>query len=180
MTEQKLTRKNQVFIEEYLVCWNASEAARQANYKHPTVQGPRLLGKVVIQERIRERMREMAMTSDETIKRITEQASANISDFVDLIEKGGRLELAGINWEEVKRRGHLVKSITPTQFGIKLELHDAQTALLAMAKRHKLLIARPEATLDVVEMTLEQWQELQKQRREQTNQTMTELEGSDG
>lgn len=38
-----LNRKRRVFIEEYLKCWNATEAARVAGYKHPDRQGSRLL-----------------------------------------------------------------------------------------------------------------------------------------
>jgi phage terminase small subunit len=77
-----LSNKQRVFVEAYLQTWNATEAARRAGYKHPDVQGPRLLGNVGIAAAIERRMREMAMQTDEMLARLAEQARANAGDFV--------------------------------------------------------------------------------------------------
>jgi len=43
---ETLTPKQQSFIDEYLACGNATEAARRAGYKHPNKQGPENLVKL--------------------------------------------------------------------------------------------------------------------------------------
>jgi phage terminase small subunit len=164
-----------MFIEAYLMTWNATEAARQAGYKHPNKQGPTLVKVGNIDTAIKRRMRETAMTADEVVRRLTEQASITLSDFLEITEKDGKKEITGINWDTVQKRGHLVKSITPTQSGIKLELHDGQTALLALAKRHGLLIDKGEHIIDMIEMTLKEWQDRQTERKKQTDQVLDDF-----
>ena len=52
----KLTPKQQCFIDEYLACGNATEAARRAGYRQPNVQGAQNLVKLsnFIDEQARE------------------------------------------------------------------------------------------------------------------------------
>lgn len=66
-----LSNKRRIFIEEYLKCWNASEAARQAGYKHPGSMGHFLLKIHEIQEAIEERINDLSMSADEVIIRLT-------------------------------------------------------------------------------------------------------------
>ncbi len=79
-----LTNKRRVFIEEYLKCWNASEAARRAGYKKPGQQGHSLLKIVEIQEVIQTRINEIVMETDEIQKRYSDIARGDISDFMDI------------------------------------------------------------------------------------------------
>ena len=53
-----LTDKRQVFVEEYLRTWNASEAARIAGYAHPGSDGHRLLKISEIAEEIQRNVSE--------------------------------------------------------------------------------------------------------------------------
>ena len=151
MTDQaqaKLTPKQQVFVEEYLTSWNATDAARRAGYAEPNVQGSRLLTYVSIQAAVKTRMAEKAMKADESLARLAEQARINIADFVSEITEtvfdrdGNPHEVRQIvlNWDEIKRRGHLVKSIKSTPSGPALELYDGQTALIQIGKAHGLFI----------------------------------------
>ena len=41
----KLNPKQRRFLDEYLISFNATDAARKAGYAHPDRQGPRMLGK---------------------------------------------------------------------------------------------------------------------------------------
>lgn len=133
----KLTRKRRAWIEEYLTCWNATEAARRVGYKHPNAQGPRLLLDVSIQEIIEKRIAEKAMSADEVLLRLAEQARGDISEFV---KAGG-----GIDWEKVGEKGRLVKSIAHTTGkNSRLELYDAQAALVHLGKHHGLFKDRIE------------------------------------
>ena len=72
-----LNHKRQKFIEEYLKCWNATEAARRAKYAHPNSQGPRLLLDVGIKAIIKERLDELHMSADEVLERLARIARAN-------------------------------------------------------------------------------------------------------
>ena len=76
-----LTNKRRVFIEEYLKCWNASEAARHADYAHPGSQGHSLLKILEIQEEIERRIEEKAMGADEVLTRLAEQARSDIANM---------------------------------------------------------------------------------------------------
>jgi phage terminase small subunit len=56
MQDRKLTQKQKIFCEEYIIDWNASRAARAAGYSEKTSKeiGCNLLTKVNIQEYIEE------------------------------------------------------------------------------------------------------------------------------
>lgn len=147
----KLTRRQQVFVEEYLTCWNASEAARRSGYTgKPDVIGARLLGNVSIRALVEARMKEKAMGADEVIARLAEQARVNIGDFIEIKtpvhyehidpdddeseEVLVREQELQILYREVQRRGHLVKKIGITKFGPLIEMVDTQSALVQIAK----------------------------------------------
>lgn len=134
-----LTTKRRVFVEEYLTCWNATEAARRAEYKYPRRQGSRLLTFVDVQELIKERISQKAMSADEVLLRLAEHARGDISKF---IKEGG-----GIDWVAVAEHGGLVKSITHTAGRqSRIEIYDAQSALGLLGKAHGLFRERHELT----------------------------------
>lgn len=68
-----LTNKRRVFVEQYLQCWNASEAARRAGYAHRS-EGPRLLSNADIQVYINLRLADMQMSADEVLNRLADHA----------------------------------------------------------------------------------------------------------
>lgn len=146
MANGELTRKQKVFVEAYLTTWNATEAARQAGYKHPNKEGPRMLVNVGIQARIEERMREKALGADEVLARLSEQGRVSIGDFIKEITKEEEVipgirtlvTVFALDWDEIKRRGHLVKSVSMTANGPKIELYDGQAALVQMGKHLRL------------------------------------------
>lgn len=135
-----MNRKQQVFVSEYLKCWNATEAARRAGYKQPHSQGPRLLENVGVAEAIRARIEEKAMSADEVLLRLAEQARGTMAAFLDENEQ--------IDLEAARRADalHLVKSISQSARGIRIELYDAQAALSLIGKAHGLFVDRQEIT----------------------------------
>lgn len=139
-----LTSKRQVFVEEYLRCWNATEAARRVGYKHPNKMGPRLVKVGIIAEEIKRRIAEKAMATDEILLRLADQARTDVGPF---IVKNDNDDLT-LNWERLKQAGltHLVKSLTPTRYGTKIELHDAQAALVHLARSHGMFKDRMDIT----------------------------------
>lgn len=107
------------------------------------------------------------MSGDEVIGRLSEQARVNIADFVtvtlvpasiiplsqkengddDSAEDAGNnaqgsqmIQIVELNWDAIRERGHLIKSITNTRHGPKIELHDGQSALVNVGRHHKLFI----------------------------------------
>ncbi len=132
-----LTNKQKVFVEEYLQCWNATEAARRAGYKHPNVSGPRNIVKAGIQTKIAERLAAKAMDTDEVLARLGDQARGDLGDFLDITP--GKVAL---NLEKAKGQTHLIKKFRQTKDGVSIELYDAQAALEKLARAHGLFIDR--------------------------------------
>jgi hypothetical protein len=79
--------KQQAFVEEYLLCWNATRAAEKAGYKHPNKQGPRLLVSVGIQEEIRKRLDDLTVSANEVLKKLGEHARGNLGLFFKISER---------------------------------------------------------------------------------------------
>ncbi|NIO43164.1 MAG: terminase small subunit, partial [Burkholderiales bacterium] len=82
MSDNGLTNKQRAFIESYLQCWNATQAARDAKYEGNDVTlasvGYENLRKPQIRERIKQRLNTMAMSADEVLARLSEQARGDI------------------------------------------------------------------------------------------------------
>lgn len=135
---RRLTNKQRAFIEHYLICWNATEAARRAGYKHPNVQGPRLLVNVSIQAAIQARVDEIAMSANEALLRLTEQARADIGDFI-VISKAGQVR---VDLKKARSAGklHLVKKVSETKHGLQLELYDAQAAIQLIGRHRGMFV----------------------------------------
>jgi phage terminase small subunit len=139
-----LSNKQQVFINEYLISWNATDAARRAGYAYPNVEGPKNLVNPSIQSFIVERLKEKQLTADAVLSRLAEMAFSNMSDFA-YIQTNADLANA-------RERGYLIKKfkrkITTrddyTVEDIELELYDAQSALEKIGKHLSLFIDKVE------------------------------------
>ncbi len=141
-TLDNLTQKQQVFVEEYLRCWNATEAARIAGYAYPNVEGPKNLVKPSIAERIKVRMTEKTMAADEVLARLSDHARGDMRAFV---VANGVGEPIGFNLSPDKPL-HLVKKVSITEKGVSFELYDAQAALVHIGKAHGLFVDRQDVS----------------------------------
>lgn len=81
-----LTRKQRVFVAEYLKTWNASEAARRAGYSEKTAYaiGSELLRKPEIKAVVDACLSEIQMSTDEAIARNTEIGRGDLGVFFKL------------------------------------------------------------------------------------------------
>lgn len=70
------------FINYYVQCWNAAQAAREAGYSEHSAhkQGYKLLQRPEIQEAIKVKIDELAMSADEAILKISEIARSADAD----------------------------------------------------------------------------------------------------
>lgn len=144
-----LSDKQQMFVTAYLDCLNATEAARRAGYAHPNVQGSRLLVNVSIAEAVRIGLKEKAMPADEVLARLAEMARADIRDLFNFNEDGA---VEGLRLTRDAPL-HLIRSITPTRYGSKIEVHDQQQALTTLGKYHKLWTEKIDLEVDVSKLS---------------------------
>ena len=154
-----LTRKQRIFIDEYVKCWNASEAARRAGYSKNTCGaiGAENLIKPEIKTEIDDRLASIHMSSDEVLKEFADIARSDMGDFVDY-------NLL-IDLSEARKRGltKLIKKIkqkTITIIGkketdedkeitdIEIELYPRDKALEILGKYHGLFKEQLDVTTD--------------------------------
>lgn len=151
-----LTTKQRVFIDAYLTCWNATEAARRAGYAFPNVEGSKNLVKPSIAAAVRQRIDEMAMTADEVLIRLADHARGDLSPFMRTIDGAVSFDLST---ETAAGKMHLIKKVKQVQKRgtnknggeweeeyTEVEIHDPQAALVHIGRHHKLFVDRQEIT----------------------------------
>lgn len=136
-----LREKHRAFVNEYLSCFNATEAYERvyspSNRETSASNGYRLLRNAEIAEAIRQHLQAKAMSAEEVVMRLAEQARGSIEDFVDVQE--GIPNGVFLNFEKAKRNGklHLIKKLKYNAQGYpEIELHDSQAALTTLLKHH--------------------------------------------
>lgn len=137
-----LTNKQQLFVYEYLKCFNATRAAIAAGYTERSAynQGCRLMKKDEVARAIEQFMRENAMSAAEVVHHLTIIARG---DMDELIDDNGNLDM-----HEARSFGrtNLIKrvrqrSITTEDSDIheaEIEPYDRLKALELLAKYHNL------------------------------------------
>jgi hypothetical protein len=163
-----LTRKQRIWLEEYLACWNATEAARRAGYATPRQAGAKLVSKAVIQDALRARVAEKTMAADEVLVRLAEHARGDMGNFFKIVEIetdsplptqeviGSRMALnddgepcgtlyrvrqVTIDIDKMldQRLSRLIKKFSDSpKNGLSIELYDAQSALDKLGKHLKI------------------------------------------
>jgi phage terminase small subunit len=135
-----LTNKQRLFVEAYLQCLNATEAAKWAGYSEKTAYsiGWENLKKPEIDAAIRQGLADRAMPADEAAMRLSEQARGSIRGFIATDEDG---RPNGFSLTD-DRPLHLVKKVSVTDKGWSFEMHDAQSALVNVLKLHGKFVDR--------------------------------------
>lgn len=84
-----LTRKQKVFVANFLKCWNASKAARDAGYSEKTAYaiGSELLRKPEIKAAIDAAVEQIQMSANEAILRNSEVGRADLGNFFKVIDE---------------------------------------------------------------------------------------------
>lgn len=142
-----MTPKQKAWADAYMICLNATEAARTAGYsgddKALASRGYENVRKREIRAYMDDVLTEQAMSKAEVLGRLAAMARGDIGDFIDP-------ESMTVNLRTAKARGisHLVKKLkqtiilnekTETQTEIfEFELHDPQSALVHLGKAHGL------------------------------------------
>lgn len=141
-----LSAKQEKFIEEYIKCRNAAEAARRAGYSVRTARsiGAENLTKPDILKEIEERTKANAMGINEALSRLAEFARADLGQW---LSDDGAVDIA-----QMKRDGatHIIRKVKRTErsgvsaSGAKwrevtgeVELYNAKDANKFIAELHK-------------------------------------------
>lgn len=136
-----LNPKQQLFVSEYLKCFNATKAAKAAGYAPNRQQGSRLLSNADIKQALQEAFTENVMTPEEVLMHLSVIARADIDMVVD---SKGNLDLAKAQEYGASNLIRKVESrtITTEDSDIaegKIEMYDRVRALELLAKYHDLL-----------------------------------------
>lgn len=165
-----LNDKRQAFVEHYLQCWNATEAARRAGYSEKTAnqQGPRLLVNVGIQAAIQARIAELKMSTDEVLLRLAGHARGSIEAFLDDEDEFSLSQARANNQlhlvkklKRTRRTEHPKDSDPVTTTTTEVELHDPQAALVHIGRALKLFGDRNE-DVDLSKLSTNQLERLAK------------------
>ncbi|MCX6057753.1 MAG: terminase small subunit [Chloroflexi bacterium] len=153
--EIKLSRKQQIFIDEYLKCFNATAAALLAGYSEKSAHqiGWENLSKSEIKEKIQGRLAEVHMSSEEALKLTSDIARGDIALLVDVNGKFD-MQFAQQNGLTKLIKKYKQKTTTKLKLGgadsetqeLEIELYDAQAALRDILKVHGKYIDRKDIT----------------------------------
>lgn len=113
MKEKQLTDKQYLFCEEYLKDLNATQAAIRAGYSEKTAYsiGWENLRKPEIRGVISSRLNELTLTSEETLKSISDIAKSSLNDYFVV--------------REIVRTPKIVKHLSQLIEEIQFEIEDA-------------------------------------------------------
>lgn len=148
MGKKKLTPKQELFVKEYLVDLNATQAAIRAGYSAKTARkiGQENLTKPDIAERVKQaldaRKEKVDITAERVLKELAEIAFARADDFFEPFfvknEKTGENVPCGTKIrDDVLNSPNLaaIQSFEPGAYGTKVKMNDKQRAL-EMLSRH--------------------------------------------
>lgn len=160
----RLPPKRRLFVQEYLKDLNAKQAAKRAGYKHPHVEGARLLAFASVQNAVEaafaKRMERMEITAEKVLQEIARLA---FSDVRKVVEGDGTLKdvstldddtaaaIAGIEVvEEFAGRGAEREKIGYTK---KVKLWDKTASLTLLAKHLRLIVEHQKVEVTTPEMS---------------------------
>lgn len=140
-----LTKKQKIFVDEYLIDLNATQAAIRAGYSEKTANriGAENLSKLVIQREIQKRMNDREtrtkITQDMVVKELAAIAFSNGADYGKIISKdavdtnGNPIEYFDIELKETDEltdeQKKAISAIKHTKYGIAVETCDKVRAL---------------------------------------------------
>jgi phage terminase small subunit len=149
VADKPLSIKHSKFVDEYLRCFNGTQAYLLVYPKTKAdcarANAARLIATDSIKAEIASRLAEAHMTADEALKRLADMARGDVTEFITPF---GAVDLDAV---KAAGKGHLIKKIkqrTITKIGkgerdedtevhdTEIELHDAQAAIDKILKVH--------------------------------------------
>jgi len=180
-----LTRRQQIFVSEYLQCWNATEAARRAGYRgRPNTIGPRLLSNVSIAAEVKAEIEARSLKTAEGLAILAAQARSSLAGFfkiqmrwtdqpltceeildeqITTNSKGNPIKTylvkrIVIDMDQVHdpEKARLIKKFTHSpRNGISIEMYDAQAATAKLLEASG-VFKQTNLNIDISGLTTEQ------------------------
>jgi len=152
MSGGKLTKKQQAFVTEYLIDYNATQAAIRSGYSE---RSARAIGcENLTKPDILSAIQSQVMSKEEVLLRLTDIARGDMGDFLDISSMAFQIDLNKAVESGKTKLINKVKMRTTTTLnkdGVETETHDieinlysALDALDKMGKFHKLFADRIE------------------------------------
>ncbi len=130
-----MTKKQKLFVEEYLVDLNATQAYIRAGYKYKNnnvagVEGVKLLRKPNIQAEIARRIKEREKRVEVSQDRIIEElANLSFTDRTDIVSiSSGRLVIKDFD-ELTEAQKSCISGVKETKFGIEITFYNKEKSL---------------------------------------------------
>lgn len=118
-----MSPKEKVWLAEYLKTFNATEAARRADYNHPEVMGSRKKKKFA--EEIDAAIQERVLEAEEVLSMLADIATFDPSPYV---RKEGKLIWLDTNKMIEDGYGHLIREVYTTKDGPRVTIADQDWA----------------------------------------------------
>lgn len=136
---RKLTTRQKLFVQEYLVDLNATRAAIRAGYSEKTSSriGPELIGKpwilAAVQESMAQRSRRLEITQDKVLNELAAVAFANGADFASVATESGVVTFVPTE-KLTPEKKKAISSISEGKFGTEVKTYDKIRALELLGK----------------------------------------------
>lgn len=149
---EKLNDKQGLFVSEYQVDWNATQAAIRAGYSKKTAYsiGQRLLKHVEVAKAIKKAKEDREKRLEVTAERISEELAkigySNVKDFVKFDADGvvTITDSEDLTPDQAACIAEVVQSETDKGCNFKFKLHDKLKALELMGKHKKMFTDKVE------------------------------------
>lgn len=146
----KLTDKQIMFVKEYLIDLNGTQAAIRAGYSEKTAQeqASRLLSNVIvaaaIQDAMGKRSERVEITADRVLQEIAKLAFANLQDFYD--ENGTLKDIHTLPRDVAVALSSSKINLTESCAVQEIKLHDKKGSLELLGRHLKLFTDKTELT----------------------------------
>lgn len=145
----QLSEAHKRFVKLYVQSLNKvksyMEVYPNSNYNAAHVSAYDLFKLPQIKAAVEEEFNAVTMPKSEVLKRITAIAEIDVSNFMS---DSGELNIAKI---KESGAGYLIKSISDTKFGKRVDLYDSQKALETLAKIYGLFNDKAEVTVNLTQ-----------------------------
>ena len=145
-----MTNKQQMFVKEYLIDLNATQAAIRAGYSEKTagqigdenLKKPEIAG--AIQEAMNKRSARVEITADKVLQEIAKLAFANLQDFYD--ENGSLKDIKSLPRDVAVALSSSKVNLTEACAVQEIKLHDKKGSLELLGRHLKLFTDKTEIT----------------------------------
>ena len=141
MRRLKITRRQERFIEEYLIDLNATQAAIRAGYKprNADIVANQLIGKTLVADAIKraiaKRSKRTGVTADRVVRELARVAFADMKSFTRWGKNGVVLVPdTELSEDDSAAVSELVQTTTESGGSIRIKLHSKIEALKELAK----------------------------------------------